>query len=134
MRSDDDSDLRFGQDGHLVGRRGGKGLSVFDHDIDNHAHHILDVAEGFFAGVAPGGGARRHLRRAVGMPAVAVGLDNHFEIVGHGGSSFCQYDAKRPGARPKRTPGEAKWSRCRRPLTHEDVDYVCGSVRRFYGK
>jgi hypothetical protein len=50
--SDGDCNPRLDSDLHLIGRLRNR-LAVLKHTLDNHMHHVIDVLERYFPGLAP---------------------------------------------------------------------------------
>ena len=74
-RSDGDGDERLFKDLCRPFRRPvANRLAVFDHAGHDHFYSLLQVRKGFLARHTPSCAALPHERRAVGVPAVLVGL------------------------------------------------------------
>ena len=86
--SDGDCDARFDGNLHLVGWFLRNVFSMLKHALYYHAHHVMDLFEGFVFRGAPSGRSLLLKKRAVGVPArqvpaeVFVGFYDHSEIVG----------------------------------------------------
>jgi hypothetical protein len=59
----------------------GNGNAVFAQLIDDHLHNLVDVLQGFLAGVSPRGGAVLLEGGTISVPPISIRFDNYFEGV-----------------------------------------------------
>jgi hypothetical protein len=67
---------------HIPTRNLGNRNRVFLQFLNHHLHDFLDMFQGFFLRNSPGRGTELFQHRALGVPAVSIGLDDDSEGVG----------------------------------------------------